>query len=227
MSRKIGGGLAGGTEPGETSETTRQSGSRNVSLVSLVFLGGRAGKREFVLLVSLVWGVRAGRFRKEFVSMSRLSPSSLWRARAGRREFVLLGSLVCLGVSGWQKGFVSMSRLFWWREARGFCLERRHVHGFFPRRCYFCFVPVVSLGLPIFAVTFCLRASVFFVCVPLNLPLKKSILTTGSCFPCIRNQSSNVRAGSFANRGVLFHGLRSVRGHLATHSAQHKISTGR
>ena len=172
----------GGTEPGETSETTRQSRSRNVSLVSLVFLGGRAGKREFVLLVSLVWGVRAGRFRKEFVSMSRLSPSSLWGARAGRREF-LLGSLVCLGVSGWQKGFVSMSRLLWWREARGFCLERRHVHGFFPRRCYFCFVPVVSLGLPIFAVTFCLRASVFFCLCASKPPLEEKHFNYWQLFP--------------------------------------------
>ena len=51
--------------PAETSETTKQSNSRNVSLVSLVSPGSRAGRRDFV-------------------SMSRLSrPSFGWRGQGG------------------------------------------------------------------------------------------------------------------------------------------------
>ena len=104
-----------GADPGETSETMRQSGCLNVSLVSPVSLGGRGGGREFVSMSRLsllsVWGagVVEGSLSQCLACLSCLSGGPGWWK--GVCLNVSLVSVVCLGGRGGGREFVSMSRL--------------------------------------------------------------------------------------------------------------------
>ena len=104
-----------GADPGETSETMRQSGCLNVSLVSPVSLGGRGGGREFVSMSRLsllsVWGagVVEGSLSQCLACLSCLSGGPGWWK--GVCLNVSLVSVVCLGGRGGGREFVSVSRL--------------------------------------------------------------------------------------------------------------------